>query len=66
MPKIVDSIIGHSVGDAENDLTLLENVGIGVAMGNVIDIVKGKSNEISLSNNEEGIYYYLTKKILKR
>ncbi len=50
-------------GDGENDLSLLENVGNGVAMGNAIDIVKERSKDITLSNNEDGIYNYLTKKI---
>ena len=50
-------------GDGENDLLLLENVGMGVAMGNSIDEVKDKSKAITLSNDEEGIYDYLSKNI---
>lgn len=50
-------------GDGENDLLLLENVGMGVAMGNAINEVKGKSKSITLSNDEDGIYYYLIKNI---
>ena len=48
-------------GDGENDLLLLENVGMGVAMGNAIDIVKEKSKAIAPSNDEDGIYNYLIK-----
>lgn len=50
-------------GDGENDLLLLENVGMGVAMGNAINEVKEKSKSITLSNDEDGIYYYLIKNI---
>lgn len=46
-------------GDGENDLVLIENVGIGVAMGNAIDIVKEKSSYTTLSNDEDGIAKYL-------
>lgn len=48
-------------GDGENDLLLLENVGMGVAMGNAIDIVKERSKAVTLSNDEEGICDYLTR-----
>lgn len=51
-------------GDGENDLLLLENVGIGVAMGNAIEVVKEKSKAIALSNDEEGIYNYLINNIV--
>lgn len=48
-------------GDGENDLLLLENVGMGVAMGNAIDEVKEKSKAVTLTNDEDGIYDYLTR-----
>ena len=51
-------------GDGENDLLLLENVGMGVAMGNAIEVVKEKSKAIALSNDEEGIYNYLINNIV--
>ena len=51
-------------GDGENDLSLLENVGMGVAMGNAIDEVKNRSKAITLSNNEDGIYIYLTNNLI--
>ena len=46
-------------GDAENDLLILENVGMGVAMGNAIDEVKAKSKYVTLSNDKDGIAEYL-------
>ena len=42
-------------GDAQNDLSMLKWAGIGVAMGNAVDEVKEAANEITLSNNEDGI-----------
>ncbi len=48
-------------GDAENDLLILQNVGMGVAMGNAIDEVKEKAKAITLSNDEDGIYDFLHK-----
>lgn len=50
-------------GDGENDLVLIENVGIGVAMDNAIEIVKEKSSFITLSNDEDGISEFLEKNL---
>ncbi|OCS87459.1 Cof-type HAD-IIB family hydrolase [Caryophanon tenue] len=46
-------------GDEDNDLEMLEYAGIGVAMGNAIDSVKNIANEITLSNEEDGISAFL-------
>ena len=46
-------------GDGENDLVLIENVGISVAMGNAIDIVKAKASFVTLSNDNDGVAEYL-------
>lgn len=46
-------------GDGENDLILIENVGIGVAMDNAIEIVKEKATHITLSNDKDGVAKYL-------
>ena len=53
-------------GDEENDLTMIEAAGIGVAMGNAIDLVKEAADYITLSNDEDGIADYLEKFVLKR
>ena len=50
-------------GDGENDLILIENAGISVAMGNAIDIVKEKAKYITLSNDNDGIAEYLENKL---
>lgn len=42
-------------GDEDNDLEMIEFAGVGVAMGNAIDPLKNIANEITLSNNEDGI-----------
>lgn len=42
-------------GDAENDIPMLREAGIGVAMGNAGDAVKAAADHITLSNNEDGI-----------
>jgi Cof subfamily protein (haloacid dehalogenase superfamily) len=46
-------------GDEDNDLEMLEYAGRGVAMGNAIDKVKAIANEVTLSNEEDGIGLYL-------
>lgn len=42
-------------GDAENDIPMLREAGIGVAMGNAGDTVKAAADYITSSNNEDGI-----------
>ena len=48
-------------GDSSNDLTAISNVGLGVAMGNALDIVKENAKEVTLSNEENGIAVFLEK-----
>lgn len=48
-------------GDAQNDRTMLEWAGIGVAMGNAVDEVKAVADYVTLSNNEDGIAAALEK-----
>jgi Cof subfamily protein (haloacid dehalogenase superfamily) len=50
-------------GDAENDISMLEYAGIGVAMGNATEAVKAIADEITLSNDEDGIAESLYKHI---
>jgi len=42
-------------GDAENDRTMLEFAGIGIAMGNACDNLKTIADTVTLSNNDDGI-----------
>lgn len=48
-------------GDAQNDISMLHFAGLGVAMGNAIDEVKLAADEVTLSNNEDGIAHMLYK-----
>ncbi|MFB3169059.1 Cof-type HAD-IIB family hydrolase [Neobacillus sp. 179-C4.2 HS] len=47
-------------GDEDNDLEMLEYAGRGIAMGNAIDKVKTIANEVTLTNEEDGIGIYLS------
>lgn len=42
-------------GDAENDIAMIEEAGIGVAMGNAMDTLKEKADLVTATNNENGI-----------
>lgn len=50
-----------SFGDAQNDITMVEYAGLGVAMGNACEELKAVADEIALSNNEDGIAAVLEK-----
>ena len=44
-----------AIGDSENDLSMINAAGIGVAMGNASDDVKSVANYITTTNNEDGV-----------
>ncbi len=46
-------------GDSENDITMLKNAGIGVAMANSLDITKDAADELTLCNEEDGVAVFL-------
>lgn len=46
-------------GDEDNDLDMLEYAGRGIAMGNGIASVKTIANEVTLSNEDDGVGAYL-------
>lgn len=52
------------IGDQENDLSLVENAGFGVAMGNAIDHVKEAADFITKTNDENGVAYAIQKFVL--
>ncbi len=52
------------IGDQENDLSLVENAGFGVAMDNAIDRVKEAADYITKSNNENGVAHAIYKFVL--
>lgn len=43
------------IGDSENDLSMIEYAGIGIAMGNALDIVKEKAQFITDTNDNAGV-----------
>jgi Cof subfamily protein (haloacid dehalogenase superfamily) len=42
-------------GDGENDISMLRDAGIGVAMGNASDVVKKAADRVTASNDHDGI-----------
>ena len=48
-------------GDAQNDMSMLDFAGYGVAMGNACAELKAMADEVTLSNNEDGIAVSLAK-----
>ena len=51
-------------GDGLNDIKAIETVGMGVAMGNALDAVIEKADDITLSNNDNGIAYFIKNKVI--
>ncbi len=43
-----------AVGDSENDIDMLRECGLGVAMGNAADCVKAAADAVTCSNSEDG------------
>lgn len=50
-----------SFGDGRNDIEMIKNCGVGVAMGNALEIVKDVSDYVTISHNEDGVVYFLRK-----
>jgi len=48
-----------SFGDGMNDIEMLKESGLGIAMENSWEVVKKSADDITLSNNEDGVYHYL-------
>ena len=44
-----------AIGDNENDLTMVEYAGIGVAMANATENVKNAADVLTASNEEDGV-----------
>lgn len=52
------------IGDNENDISMIEYAGLGVAMGNGIESLKSKADYITLTNDEDGVANVIDKFIL--
>jgi len=53
-----------AIGDEENDLSMIKEAYLGVAMKNATQIVKSSANFITLDNESSGVAYAINKKIL--
>jgi len=53
-----------AVGDAYNDVCMLEYAGLGVAVANAPDDIKSKCDYVTLSNNDDGVADVIEKFIL--
>lgn len=42
-------------GDAENDIQMIKKAGVGVAMGNAMELIRQSADQITASNEENGI-----------
>lgn len=57
----IDSKDIMAIGDNINDKQMIENAGLGVAMGQSTPVVTSIANEVTASNNEEGVAKILQK-----
>lgn len=53
-----------AVGDSMNDLAVIQQAGLGVAMGNAQEVVKEVADQVVSSNNEDGIVEVIKNYIL--
>ena len=53
------------IGDNENDLSMINYAGLGVAMGNAIDSLKKKADYITESNDKNGVAKVIYEFVLK-
>jgi Cof subfamily protein (haloacid dehalogenase superfamily) len=54
-----------ALGDGENDIEMLQLVGLGIAMGNANDHVKSFAKAVTKSNDEDGVAEAVEKYVLK-
>lgn len=53
-----------SVGDSLNDLAMIQEAGLGIAMGNAQELVKEAANWVTGTNNEDGVAIAIRKWVL--
>ena len=53
-----------ALGDANNDLEMLKFAGLGIAMGNASDYVKSLADNVTDSNDENGVAKAIEKYLL--
>lgn len=60
----VDSSQVIFFGDSANDIEIIKNVGLGVAMENALPEVKEIAKEVTLTNDDDGVAYFLEKVLM--
>ena len=55
-----------AVGDSYNDLSMIKSAGLGVAMGNAVELVKDNADYITADNDHEGIVTVINKFVLSQ
>ena len=60
----IDSSEIMAMGDANNDIEMLQFAGLGIAMGNASDYVKSLADAVTASNEEDGVARAIEKYIL--
>ena len=53
-----------TVGDFDNDLSMIEYAGYGIAMGNATPKVKAAAKYVTLTNDEDGVAAAIRKYVL--
>lgn len=53
-----------AVGDSDNDRTMIERAGLGVAMGNATDEIRAIANTVTADNNHDGVAVAIEKYVL--
>ena len=51
-------------GDGRNDTAMLQEAGLGIAMSNAVEEAKAAADEVTLSNDEEGVAAAIEKYVL--
>jgi len=54
-----------TIGDNSNDLEMIKNAGLGVAMGNSAPEIRNEANQITISNDENGVGKAIEKMLQK-
>lgn len=55
-----------AMGDSFNDLLMIEEAGIGIAMGNAQDFIKERADDVTATNNEDGVAKAIEKYIFNK
>ncbi len=50
-----------AIGDAGNDLHMVQNAGLGIAMGNAFEEIKAVADFVTKDNNSDGVAYAIEK-----